>query len=471
MDNENIRYKNRDLPSQEVPLSIHGKFKKNLSNLGEKSIQSSEESFYINSLQDGSLRNVESSITHGSEMSGKSKLPPIMFGRRENEGNLFPKLGGSNASNFSNQSPFSSIYKNRIALENTLRDKIRTGEEKINQKVKGKPHHRNHSYSVDSNTFKKKLSLKGSGNTEQSLVIAEDISLEDTPPKKKLNLTKRQRNKRKEAVNLSLAAPVTKRLSNGEESKRYQEVVESVEKHVNKFAYLFPDLRKKKFDLLTQILGKSNNNGSSRLIENIMPNVSEKNTNLTKSRDQLHKKSASVVNTNKAAEIESKIIPREHKKRLKEPTTNRKERKRSQKQPKEILIEPTEKEKYVPYKGAVTNKYIEFGGLGLNKDQDWTIAQERRRNMLNFSSRVKENTLKKAAEKSKSIMNKSLPIGNETLHTLHERRGKAIDYAKHIQKPKLPNYTTVEDFPDERFVKYDNNEYLLENQKIKMLFG
>jgi hypothetical protein len=56
-------------------------------------------------------------------------LPPIMFGKNTKNKNLFPKLGGMGLSAYANVSPYSSIYANRVVLDNTIRDKVRTGQE------------------------------------------------------------------------------------------------------------------------------------------------------------------------------------------------------------------------------------------------------------------------------------------------------------------------------------------------------
>jgi len=45
-------------------------------------------------------------------------LPPIIFGKRKSKKKaLFPKLGTMGESLYSNQSPFSSIYRNRVSLD------------------------------------------------------------------------------------------------------------------------------------------------------------------------------------------------------------------------------------------------------------------------------------------------------------------------------------------------------------------
>lgn len=63
-------------------------------------------------------------------------LPPIMFGKNTKNKNLFPKLGGMGLSAYANVSPYSSIYANRVVLDNSTRDKVRTGEEATYNKLK-----------------------------------------------------------------------------------------------------------------------------------------------------------------------------------------------------------------------------------------------------------------------------------------------------------------------------------------------
>jgi hypothetical protein len=52
-----------------------------------------------------------------------------MFGKNTKNKNLFPKLGGMGLSAYANVSPYSSIYANRVVLDNTIRDKVRSGPE------------------------------------------------------------------------------------------------------------------------------------------------------------------------------------------------------------------------------------------------------------------------------------------------------------------------------------------------------
>lgn len=75
---------------------------------------------------------------------------------------------------------------------------------------------------------------------------------------------------------------------------------------------------------------------------------------------------------------------------------------------------------------------------------------------------------------SKNIENlfaKSGMSTNSNLISIRERREKALNFANSIKKPKIKTDPTAEDFGEERFVEFDNKQYMLENQKIKMLFG
>ena len=59
--------------------------------------------------------------------------------------------------------------------------------------------------------------------------------------------------------NLNDSSMVTTRsidLSANQDIRRYHEVRNSVEEHLRKYEYIIPDVRKKKFDLLKQILGE-----------------------------------------------------------------------------------------------------------------------------------------------------------------------------------------------------------------------
>lgn len=99
--------------------------------------------------------------------------------------------------------------------------------------------------------------------------------------------------------------------------------------------------------------------------------------------------------------------------------------------------------------------------------------------MLNFSNNVnmvnKQKLDTKSDENDEDIENSensfstSKIYANSKLQSLRERREKSLNYAKNIKKPKVAS-EDYGDTPEERFVELDNNQYLLENQKIKMLF-
>jgi hypothetical protein len=74
---------------------------------------------------------LQSPITLDLGNQANINLPPIIFGKHKKHKtkSLFPKLGGMGSIGNANISHYSSMCQNRVALETTLRDKIRTGEE------------------------------------------------------------------------------------------------------------------------------------------------------------------------------------------------------------------------------------------------------------------------------------------------------------------------------------------------------
>ena len=109
-------------------------------------------------------------------------------------------------------------------------------------------------------------------------------------------------------------------------------------------------------------------------------------------------------------------------------------------------------------------QYKVLGGLGSNVgDEKWNEVYKRRKAMLDYSHNVnsanKQNLITKSIESDES----------ELITKCLSGRRKAIQYAKNIKKPTkvIP---TAHEFDEERFVPYDNNSYMLENQKIKRLF-
>ncbi|CAI2365214.1 unnamed protein product [Moneuplotes crassus] len=454
-DIDNIDESHRDVSSKQTSLSIHQQFKKNLSSLENKSEKSGEASSFLQSLRNEPLRKIESCIPNDSNITENACLPPIIPKLRYKDHQGFPTIGRVNMSTKRHQSPYSSMHKNKITLENNLRGKINSGEANIDQKAdtetQEKTKNRNHSYSVDATCFKKNLSLRRTERNKEPLIVNEDISLDGTP-KRKRRINKAQQTKRKQIVNMSLINPVTNRLPEETDMDRYKEVRNSVEKYIKKFSHLIPNLKKKKYELLTDILGKDK-------YEEIKSKLKSKNpAKEAKSRDRMQRPLGS-LKINKTTDGSPKNnIKRQKKAELLLDSSAK------SKMPKQ---KPESKEELVTYKGAITDKYINLGGLGFNKDKSWDVAHERRRNMLNFSHKVNESQLNKG-NSSSLIRQKSLKERNEVLKTLRQRRNKALDYAKHIKKPNPPTNPISQ--PEQRFIKYDNKEYLLENQKIKMLF-
>ena len=80
-----------------------------------------------------------------------------------------------------------------------------------------------------------------------------------------------------------------------------------------------------------------------------------------------------------------------------------------------------------------------------------------------------ENKL--STKKIESLFGRSGMSNSSNLTTVRERREKSMKFASSIRKPKLKTDPTSEEFEEERFVGFDNKQYMLENQKIKMLFG
>ena len=105
----------------------------------------------------------------------------------------------------------------------------------------------------------------------------------------------------------------------------------------------------------------------------------------------------------------------------------------------------------------------------------YSVQEENK--MLSFSKNVNDinkQTLAVRYEESESedednSSTKQSPHVSKQLRKIKERREKALSFARSIRKPKA-NSAIYDAMPDERFIEYDNNQYLLENQKIKMLF-
>jgi len=138
----------------------------------------------------------------------------------------------------------------------------------------------------------------------------------------------------------------------------------------------------------------------------------------------------------------------------------------------EVTPRKSESPKYQPHTGKVAGAYQKLGGLGPSVgDERWKQAAGRRKNMIRFSSNVNEVNRQvlggRSEDSDEDASNMSV---NPNVTALKERREKALEYAKSIKKPKA-NISSVEPLPEERFQEYDNNQYLLENQKIKMLFN
>jgi hypothetical protein len=252
--------------------------------------------------------------------------------------------------------------------------------------------------------------------------------------------------------NASMETPLNRKFElDSQNLRRYAEVNASVEQHLRKYEYLIPDLRKKKFDLLKQILGE-------RSLEDIQHK-------LEKIREE------KALKHNALSGLDSpKLTQNEAKKNKKDKLHNYKGDAKKSDSPK-----------YTPHSGKITENYQQFGGLGSRVgDPNWKEAYDRRKAMLMFSSQVNEknkevlnSSISPRDLKSTKIENiflRSSLAKNSNVNALMERREKALEFAKSIRKPKM-TIQPQNKFDDERFAEYDNNQYMLENQKIKMLFG
>lgn len=138
---------------------------------------------------------------------------------------------------------------------------------------------------------------------------------------------------------------------------------------------------------------------------------------------------------------------------------------------------------YKPYHGKIELNYRPLAGRGptMPTEQLEDVAN-RRKEMLKFSSIV--NSINREVLSSQSpkkdhesmldsiFARSSMPTNsNSKLINLRERRNKAMKFARSIKRPKVVKEPgSGNNFDEERFVEYDNNQYLLENQKIKMLY-
>lgn len=251
--------------------------------------------------------------------------------------------------------------------------------------------------------------------------------------------------------NISTETPKRNVDKENQKLRRYNEVNASVEEHLRKYEYLIPDLRQKKFDLLKQILGeKSFEDVQYQLTQKKLANNFKGSRALKHEGEKSHDKFLSKTS-------DPEISPKS-------------------KSPKLVHESPS----YPTHKGKLKESYQNLGGLGHNKDEKWEEVNGRRRNMLSFSNKVndKNRQILKSTSPGKdddssiieSLMLRSGMTNNSKLNTLRERREKALMFAKTIKKPKIVN-TTNGEYNDERFTELDNKQYLLENQKIKMLFG
>jgi hypothetical protein len=343
-------------------------------------------------------------------------LPPIIFGKRKKNENLFPKLGGMGSSAYTNSSPYSSIYKNRIALEGTTRDKIRTGEE-VNYKqlqlqssarsledsesenkqlVNYSKHRRGMTIKANSNSTalvtspvkSKKIDIRKHSIENRSVMIVENqlvptqadlkqrlslrLSHKKVPDNKlkSINRYKNTSSVEEKAPkefranhNTSMIRPKVDHLDIDDKTiKRYEDVKTSVEEHLKKYEWMIPDVRKKKTDLLKQILGEKSFNDIRFKLERKRL-VGEKNND---NKTFIHK-----------ANIDLK--------------SNLKNNLRENESPSKSKTKSNDEGlKYKPHKGKIAESYQRLGGLGPNQDEKWTDVQNRRKQMLYFADTVNQ---------------------------------------------------------------------------------
>lgn len=383
-------------------------------------------------------------------------------------------------------------------MDNTLREKIRTGENntikpldynQVNRSVessnfdsknlgnlnkyrRGAFGNKNNSQlSMPQNRYE--FDSRKSSISNQPLMIIEDqtavsttvalnkkfdFKVSDLIKQSNAKLKSKQRyknnNKSKRASiarnhNLSMISPETQKIdSNDQKMRRFQEVNSSVEDHLQKYKYMIPDLQKKKFDLLKQILGEKSMEEIQSKLQRYkqVKGDRSKNKSMADCPDQL---SGDAKNSKPP-----KAIKNGH------------------------SHQNSESPKYEVHKGKLTESYQNLGGLGSNVgDSKWQKVNSRRVNMLNFSNKVNSNNRRNLESISPNRSIDGTQIGgglsrsnnsmHKNLNTLRERREKALEFAKSIKKPKL-RVNDQEGFADERFQEFDNNQYLLESQKIKM---
>ena len=100
-----------------------------------------------------------------------------------------------------------------------------------------------------------------------------------------------------------------------------------------------------------------------------------------------------------------------------------------------------------------------------------------KRNLIKFiieKARLKDkpSNLLVLKTKTKNMLNQSGMSTNRNLETIRERRKKALQFAETIKKPRVHHHhSSIEPQKEERFVDLDNNQYKLENEKIKLLFS
>lgn len=131
------------------------------------------------------------------------------------------------------------------------------------------------------------------------------------------------------------------------ESKRYQDVRKSVKQHLKKYSNLVPNMKKHKLKLMNEILEQEE-----------APKIPKKR--------KLKKPKMREIDTDQGVYVGQDRV---------EGFQNQSKT-------------PSHSHRYETHKGPFQQMYVQLGGLGFNKDKKWDQADERRRNMLNFSHKV-----------------------------------------------------------------------------------
>ena len=228
------------------------------------------------------------------------------------------------------------------------------------------------------------------------------LKIKHKSPASKTNNSSRVENYDQDNVSkysLNQATPKDKLVERYEQNmKRYKEVNISVEAHLAKFQHLIPDIKRKKIELLNDILGEKTYKEISEKMKQ------DRNKSTINRIKEIKRQSACEMSTDDAMlkkyKHQSKIMvnsPRDSKPLKVQNKSHQKS------------FSPTDL-KYTPHKGKISESYQSLGGLGSNVgDEKWSEVYSRRKAMLNFSFQV--NQKNKEVIKTKNPENGSGIIG------------------------------------------------------------